>query len=325
MTDSYNQTNINLSPSGGGGGGGGGIYDFDAIWIDSATPVALAAQDGTVGAPFSTFAAAVALAEAKQDALPVGPLPSQRGGFQQTFIVAGGIYDEDLLLLRGNTFYEFLFIGPVYQSDDPFAPTTVRNIVWNNNQAVEDADLGTRRPQLIIAAAYDAGPTSGTHTAIASGWLVSGEIRLQNPGGAGQSTTAEVHLSHVKVFGNMTSQGATLDFGQRNVYLIRCQFTLAFNVPNAHIQWMYDTEITGTTTILDYGRIVDSELTDIVTTIGFAPGLPPGGFFNTNVNGDFTGPAASFHVDAYTNWFFKLSGGALLGGATKVIQGDLAP
>lgn len=60
-----------------------------------------------MGTPFATFAQAIVAAEAYQNSLPVGPLPGQRCGTRQVFIVAGGIYDENINILRGNTFYEF--------------------------------------------------------------------------------------------------------------------------------------------------------------------------------------------------------------------------
>ena len=190
-----------------------------------------------MGAPFSTFAAAIAAAEAVQNSLPVGILPTQRAGTRQVFVVSGGIYDENIEMLRGNTFYIFLILGPITLGNGlgvDFSSTNTRDVVWVNDQSVEDADSGGpgfRRPQLVIAPMYDSGPMSSTHTAVASGMTISGDLVLQNPGGAAQGTTADLHLSHVKVVGDLTrDNGVDPDFGIRNCYLNRCFFDAAFNI-----------------------------------------------------------------------------------------------
>lgn len=136
VTDALN----NLAAS-----GGGGDWYLDAIWIDGGTTVPLADQDGKMGTPFATFTQAIAAAEAKQDALPVGPLPTERCGTRQVFVVAGGIYDEDINMLRGNTFYEFLALGYITLGNGlgpDFASTNTRHVTWVNTQFQENADVG---------------------------------------------------------------------------------------------------------------------------------------------------------------------------------------
>jgi hypothetical protein len=39
----------------------------------------------------------------------------------------------------------------------------------------------------------------------------------------------------------------------------------------------------------------------------------------------FTGPAGSLRLNGNTNYWFKVNGGLLAGGATKVMQDDLVP
>lgn len=292
-----------------------------------------------MSAPYSTFAAAIAAAVAAQDSLPVGILPNERAGTRQVFVVAGGIYDEDILLTRGDTFYIFLTMGPVTIGDGlgpNFSSTTPRDLVWVNDQSVENADSGgpsPRRPQLVIAPMYDAGPMSSTHTAVASGITISGDLVLQNPGGSGGGTTAELHLSHVKVVGNLTrDNGTDPDFGIRNCYLNRCFFDQSFDIEaqagngGGNLAWVRDCEFDGLVTVDSYSRIVECEFGGGMTTSsGFANLVPPGGFFNTTFSGTFTGPAGSLLLDAASNFFFKANGALLAGGATKVIQGDLVP
>ena len=340
MTEQYQQQCINRLCAGGGGGGGGNWFQ-DAIWIDGGTTVDPGDQDGTMGAPYSTFAAAIAAAEAVQDALPIGILPTERAGTRQVFVVAGGIYDEPIEMLRGNTFYIFLVEGPVTLGNglgSNFSSTNTRDVIWVNDAAIEDADaggpgLGHRRPQLVIATMYDAGPMSSTHTAVASGMTISGDLVLQNPGGAAGGTTAELHLSHVKVVGDLTrDNGTDPDFGIRNCYLNRCFFDSDFNIERqggnggGNLVWVRDTEFDGLITVDSYSRIVECEIQGGMTTVtGVVPLLPPTGFFNTDFSGTFTGPAGSVALDAASNFFFKANGAALAGGATKVIIGDLVP
>lgn len=338
MALQYEQKCINLSAA--PAGEGGGNWFLDAIWVDWSTAVAPGDQDGTMGAPYSTLTAAVAGAVAKQDALPVGILPGERGGTRQVFVVAGGIYDEDLLLTRGDTFYIFLTMGPVTLGNGQganFTSTNSRDLVWVNSQTSEDADTGglpgNRRPQLVIAPMYDAGPMSSTHTSVASGMTISGDFVLQNPDGGAGGTTAEIHLSHVKVVGDLTrDNGVDPDFGIRNCYLIRCFFDQAFNIERqggnggGNLVEVIDTEFDGLITVDSYSRMVECEIGGGMTTVaGFSNFLPPGGMYNTTFFGTYTGPAASLLLDAATNYFFKTNGAALAGGATKVILGDLVP
>lgn len=337
MTEQYQQQCINRLCT--AESGGGGNWFQQAIWIDGGTLIAPAEQDGTMGAPYSTFAAAVAAAVAVQDALPVGILPTERAGTRQVFVVAGGIYDEDLLLMRGDTFYIFLMMGPVTLGDGlgaNFGSTNTRNVIWVNDQTVEDADSGgvpARRSQLVISTMYDSGPMSSTHTAVSSGLTVSGDFVLQNPGGGGASTTSELHLSHVKVVGDLTrDNGTDPDFGGRNCYLNRCFFDQGFDIgtdggnAGGNLAWVQDCEFDGLVNVNSYSRVVECEFGGGMTaTTGFSNLIPPGGFFNTTFSGTYTGPAASLLLDAASNFFFKANG-ALLGGlATKVIVGDLIP
>ena len=321
MTDSYNQENINLfTPA-------AEVY-ADAIWIDVDTAIAVIDQTGRMNAPFSTFAAAIAFAIAKQDALPVGTLPTDRGGFIQIFIVAGGIYDEPINILRGNTFYEFLFMGPAVLGDGlgvNRSSTNRRDVKWDNSSAQELVDNGApggRRPQLIFAPMFSVGPMSSTHTAIASGFSISGDLIFDTPGGVGDSSSCEVHLSHIKLFGVV--EGVT-DFGIRNTYIEQSFFDQTYTHANANFNWVQQSEFDGLVTISDFGQINDCDFDGGFTCTGFAALIPPTGFFNCDFAGTFTGPAGSALCDGNTNFFFKASGALLAGGATKVILTDLVP
>lgn len=304
-------------------GGAGGNWFLDAIWVDNKNVDP--APDGTMNNPFPTLTMAIAAAVAKQDALPIGKLPTERAGTRQVFIVAGGIYDEDMLMDRGDTFYVFLSMGPVTLGNglaDNFGSTNTRDVRWRNTQAQEDADSGlvsdNRRPQLLFGDLMDFGEASSTHTAAAVAWDISGSLILQTPGGAGESTTAELHLGRVKVRGTVDG---TDDFGIRNCYIYQCYFDTTFNFDNANLQVVESTEFDGPTTVASYGRLSDCEIDGGFTVGSFAPALPPGGFFHTDFSGTFTSPG-NMVMDCVTNGFFVANGAVLAGGAAKVILDD---
>lgn len=329
MTEQYLQEEINRPEN---SGGGGGNWFQDAIWIDGGTLIDVADQDGTMGAPFSTISAGVAAAVVAQDALPVGVLPGQRAGTRQVFIVAGGIYDEDVDCARGDTFYEFLAMGPVTLGDGAggnFSSTVPRSFRWVAAQSQENADAGggspIRRSQLVIGNLVNFGESSSTHTAVAVAWDISGDLIFENPDGGGGATTAEVHLGRVKVRGAVDG---TADFGGRNCYFYQCFFDGAFtmtNVGGALLQICDSCEFDGPTDIGAYGRMDKCQIGGGFTTAGFSAAIPPGGMFGCEVSGTFTGPAGSAVMDGVTNYFFKTNGVTLGGGATKVIIDDLIP
>ncbi len=310
--------------------GSGGNWYEDAIWIDGGTSVPLTDQDGKMGTPFSTFAQAIAAAEAYQDSLPVGPLPGQRCGTRQVFIVAGGIYDEDINMLRGNTFYIFLAMGPVTLGNAlgaDFSSTNTRNVTWLNNQAVEDADIGgpgtIRRPQLVLGTLVDMGECSSTHTAVACGWDISGNLVLVNPGGPAQATTAELHLKNVRLRGNLDG---TADDGQRNCYIYKARIDGTVNVTRtggALFQVVESTRFNGLVTIGTYCRIMDSDIVAGMTVSTFGNDIPPNGFENTRFTGTFTravAGTATFTCDSVTYAHFVSTGASLAGGATMSVR-----
>lgn len=311
-------------------GSGGGNWYEDAIWIDGGTLIPLADQDGKMGTPFATFTQAITFAESYQNSLPVGPLPNQRCGTRQVFIVAGGIYDEDINILRGNTFYIFLAMGPVTLGNGlgaDFASTNTRNITWLNNQAVEDADLGgagtIRRPQLLLGTLVDYGEGSSTHTVVSCAWDISGSLILTNPGGAAQATTAELHLKNVRIRGNIDG---TADDGQRNCYFYKGRIDGTVNVTRtggALFQVIDSFRFNGLVTIGTYCRILDSDFIAGMTVSTTGNDLPPNGFENTRFTGAFTRAAlgtATFTCDATTYSHFVTSGATLAGGATMVVR-----
>lgn len=310
-----------------GGGGGGGDWFADAIWIDGGTSVLPIDQDGTMGKPFSTFAAAIAAAVVKQDALPIGILPTQRAGTRQVFIVAGGIYDEAITMSRGDVFYEFLAVGPVTIGDGAagnFGSTVPRDVTWLNNQAVEDADSGgpsARRPQLILGTLVDMGEGTSTHTAAAIAWDISGNLILTNPGGGAGSTTAELHLKNVRIRGNLDATG---DWGIRNCYIYRTRidgWTDGLNVGGLFFQVLEQTRIVGLATCNVICRVIDCEFNGGMTASSNGVDLPPSGFVNTTFFGTFTRAAtANFICDVTTYDHFVANGASLAGGATIQIR-----
>ena len=309
-----------------------GGWANNTFWVDANNPSPN--PDGTVLNPYTTIQAAIDAAEVAQDAMSVGnSSPADRAQTRQQIIVASGFYDEDLDILRGNTFIEFLAAGPVTLGDGSagidFQSTTTRNVTWLNSQAQEDADAGVanqnRRPQLVFGVYPQAGEMSSTHTAIASGWDITGDLILTTPGGAGDSTTCEMHLQNVKVRGSLD---ATADFGGRNCYFYRCFFDGAMtgtNIGGLLLQVCESCEFDGPTTVGSYGRMSLCEIDGGFTVSSFSPGIVPGGMFQCDFAGTFTGPASSLQLNGTTNYFFKTNGAVLAGGATKVILDDLVP
>lgn len=263
---------------------------------------------GTQLQPFRTLTAAVALAVTKQDALPVGVTPTDRAGFQQVFIVAGGQYDEDLNLLRGDTFYLFMFQGPTvlgavtFTGNTPITPS-VRNIIWHNSASQETADSGgasRRRPQLAFTQMNgNIGPTSSTHTAIISGFWVTGDLIFTSEG----STTAEIHLSHVRVVGDVDGTADTE--GIRNVYINDCYVEGTFTLIQAQFNRILRTEFRGNVNIHSYSQIVGCEFAGTVQMGDSTQpngNLSPQGVYSSDLVGAVTAPGGTLFVDSSTNF-----------------------
>lgn len=317
----------------GGGGGGGATGNFNQWWVDfrNTDPGA----DGTLANPFPTISQAVAAAESAMDALPPGIAPGQRERLRQVVIVAEGIYDEDITFARANLFIEFLAQGPVILGDGAganFQSSNQRNITVLWSQAQEDADGNERRPQYTFSALNTAGESSSTHTALNTGWIVSGRIIFTNPGGAGDSTTGEFHLENMWVQDGAGAGAldATGDAGGRNCYFYRCRFggtVVGTVVAGLLLQIVESVRFQGLLDIGRYGRMSECEFEASVTTLGFSEDLPPGGMLSCTYSPGitFTAPASGVVLDSYSNFQFKAAGVILGGAATKVIRADNTP
>ena len=55
-----------------------------------------------------------------------------------------------------------------------------------------------------------------------------------------------------------------------------------------------------------------------MTVTSASTDFPPGGIYDTDFAGTFTGPANSFRLDDSTNYWFAVNAGILAGGATQV-------
>lgn len=306
--------------------GTGGFFEA-ALWVDASYTGA--EEKGTELEPFRTISAAITEAVALQDALPVGPLRNQRGGYEQVFIIAGGVYDQPLDILRGNTFYSFYALGPVIVGNilnDGGAPVVVspQNVTWANSQGVELSDRGgvgtSRRPQLVFGALQDVGPMSSTHTSWVSGWHFSGDLFFTTLGGAPNTSTTEVHLDHVKVYGEVGVTGGG-DFGIRNCYIRDCFFDNTFNFPNANLNLVKGTEFDGLITVATWCQFVSCEIQGGMTVQSVSSNLPPQGMYLTDFAGTFTS-AGDLLLDFVTNHWFKANAASTAGGGTKVFVAD---
>lgn len=317
----------------GGSGGGGTLPIFATKYLMLVAPTHPDAVDDTDWeTPFVTIQAAINVAASA--AVAGWGVSSATGPIRVVILVAGGIYDDELVAL-----------GPVTLGNGAgsnFASTNTRNLTWVNCQDDENTGSGAapqppgnnRRPTLVLSTIEGwMGEVSSTHTAYAVGWTISGNLQLVSPAVVVDPfTTAELHLAGVKVVGSIVDAGVAL-YGPRagitNVYAYRCMFQGgAALLSPVNMQVVESTRFQGAfSTGGTYNRIQASNIEASFTIGAFSQDVPPGGFITTVFGAGitFTGPAGSLVLDAYSNWSFK-TGGCLLGGAaSKVIRGDLIP
>lgn len=311
---------------------GGGILPMrDGAWVDPDN--GNAADDGDRATPFITIQAAIDSLEALAVSRTPGggpPYTTTAQARHYTVLVASGIYDEDLVVPPGLAFY-LIATGSVTLGNgagDNLVSTNARNVTWEIDGNWEPSAVGGDgiQPNLFLTT-WANGPSSSTHTAYDTSWIISGDLRIALTGvGPFATSTKEMHLDQVKVVGDLEDDFGGPGTGRTNGYFRHCFFDNAFTFPGSNVQIMHDTEVDGALTCGEYNRLTECQFQGSITvSTGFSEDLPPGGFINCTFSAiTFTSPSA-FVVDAYSNFQAKAVGVILAGGATKVIRADTTP
>lgn len=308
------------------------IFPFTrTFWISNAMvqPTGLV-PDGSQTAPFNTIQAALDAAG------PIVDLADQI--FPYTFFIAGGFYDEDLVVPNGRS-VDFVMLGTVALGDG-VPPTTPRTITIPRT-SLGFAPISQQISFSSTGASMDAsfllsGGLIATSTTIDGLNLQFRDCTIEGPtvpcvDVTGYTGGGEVQLSAIDTgFFSADAGGAGIPCIEgpagsdvlEIVRLTRCRLESSSPGPSAvsviagKYAQMVQTQFDGDLIFTDPAGIIDDSL-------GFS------GFFNCAFGGfssDFTGNAASdFQLDGTTNFFFKASGGSLGGGSTKDIQTDLTP
>ncbi len=288
----------------------------DVIYADSTyTGVT---EDGSPEAPFKTLQGGIDELKTRQNALPIGNGPGDRGFTRQILRVASANYDEDVTV-PANMCLLVLSDGPWILGDGAGRnreSTTPRSWTTLASDTVENADSGgiiTRRPQLVFRTLASQAPVSSTQVALEGAAIISGDLVFETPGGVGESSFTVFAADHLSVAGDV-KKGAGGDFGLRSCVLTHCFFDQAFDWDNANLNVVEDTEFDGLVTVASFGRMTQCEVGGGMTVRSLNSSLPPNGLFGCKVAGVFTclNPL-SFKADAATLSQFS---GSLAGGAT---------
>lgn len=239
-----------------------------------------------------------------------------------TAIISPGDYDEDLtidltrrrIVLTGFGSWN---LGTFDGSD--WSPSGTRR---NITVTITDANIDGIRSGLVISTFLDSlGEAMTTHESYLTKVRISGMIDLT---GANASGSVELVLA-CEVFGD---GGISIDAGATIIqsYFSDCRMRGSVTGTNWQFQVTDRSRFQGLVTVGNFSLIQSSRFDAGMTIAGTPPaGLRPYGMVNTWFAGTFTGPASSLLLDGYTNYFFKLNGASLAGGATKVILFDSVP
>lgn len=314
-------------------GGGGGTLPFrQGAWVDPSNPTAV--DDSDTSTPFVTIQAAIdaltTIAQAASPGWPTSPYSPTVQMQIQTIWVAPGIYDEDVTVPPGLAWCLVAMGGVTIGNgvNDNLVSSNTRNFTWQIDGNTEPKAGGAYTKQIrptLFLTTWTSGPMSSTHTAYACGWIISGELRMQQMGtGAPATSTTELHLNQVKVTGAVVKDyGALGSTGQMNCYFKHCFFDSACGLTGANLTFAYDCEFDSTLTIGTYCRFSECELNgNITVSTGYSELLPPGGFLNCKFTALTFTSAGALVVDAYSNASAKAAP-VTLAGASKTILGDL--
>jgi hypothetical protein len=235
-------------------------------------------------------------------------------------MISPGDYDEDLaidltrrrIILTGPGSWNLgNFSGPNWSPVAPFRNITV---------TVTQPNVDGIRPGLVISTLLDSlGEAMTTHESYLTKPRISGQIDLTGATAAG---SVELDLA-CEVFG---SPSITAGAAIVQSYIGDSRFRGPISGTNWQMQVTERARFDGLVSVGNYSLIQSSRFNAGMTTTSVPPaGIAPFGMLTTWFSGTFTGPAASLLLDTNTNYFFKLNGAGLAGGATKVILDDPIP
>jgi hypothetical protein len=311
-------------PQGAAGGSGGPLTGV--LYVDlNSTAVT---PDGSIGAPYATIQAAI-------NAIPPAntAIETRRSW---VVLIAPGSYDEDLTINGTHQHIALIGLGAwnlgtwLGANWAPSAPA--RSITWSVNAGPIDSI----RSQLVIGNDFGSGEGLSTHVAYGTGCRISGQIIVLDNVATG-GTTKELYVQ-ADVF-DVGATGRSIDatggtapsIGRTNFYAWRSRFHTAvygpptLGGPGLAVQMAERCRFDGLVTVNNYSRIQNCYVAGGMTITSDVADNQPSGIVNSNFAGTFTGPVNSLRLDGNTNYWFKLNGALLAGGATKTIQDDLVP
>ena len=306
-------------PSGPPGPPAGAVFMQQTSVVDPVHGDDTTGEFGDLSKPFLTIQAAI-------DAVPtpaIGDGAASRTVW--TILVSPGTYDEDLSVDITRKRIILASVGPwnlgTFNSADWAPSGTRRNItVFTTSPTIND----NIRNAFSIQPMLPAGEGLTTHQAYFTRPRISGQIDVSGVTGP----SLELTLS-VEVFGTTGGSGGdSMVAGTAIVqsYIYHSRFRGRVTGTNWNLQVSERTRFGGLVTVTGYSTILFCRFDSGMTTTSAAnAGITPGGFYDTDFAGTFTGPAGSLRLDGATNYWFKTNGAVLAGGATKVIQDDLVP
>lgn len=274
---------------------------------------------GDLSLPFQTIQAAI-------NAVPTPAIGDSAGSRTVwVILVSPGTYDEDLLVDITRKRIILASVGPwnlgLFNSADWQPSGTRRNITLFTTDAIVNDGI---RNGFSIQPMLPAGEGLTTHQAYLTRPRISGAIDVSAVGGP----SLELTLS-AEVYGTTGGSGGTSIVGGAAIiqsYFYHCRFRGMLSGTNWNFQVNERTRFGGLVNVLAYSTILSCRFDAGMTVASAAnAGILPGGFYDSDFAGTFTGPAGSLRLDGATNYWFKTNGAVLAGGATKVIQDDLVP
>lgn len=314
--------NILLFPPGsmgGGGGGGGAVFYQRAAIVDKTNGNDATGTFGDLGKPFQTIQAAINAVPA----VAIGDSAGSRTVF--VIIIAPADYDEDLSVDITRKRIILTSWGPwglgTFGAVD-WAPTLPRrNITLFTTDGVINDGI---RNGFSIQPMLSAGEGLTTHQAYFTRPRISGQIDCSLVSGP----SFELTLS-CEIFGTTGGSGGDSLVGGVSIvqsYIYHSRLRGKLTGANWNFQVNERTRFGGLVTVSGYSTIISCRFDiGMTTTTAANAGILPGGFYDTDFAGTFTGPVGSLRLDGPTNYWFKTNGAVLAGGATKVIQDDLVP
>jgi len=295
-------------------GGGNVVYSTRTTMVDSVNGNDATGQFGRLDKPYKTIQAALNAIPAATDAV----------SSKRVFVVyiSPADYDEDLTIDMAGKRIVLASLGPwglgTFNAVDWGPSGTRRNIMLTGFGA---AINGIRPGFAIMGAPFGEGLT--THESYLARPRISGKIDL-----TAMTGLTELLLA-CEVFG--TNSGPTGDSVVAGPVIIQSYiYHSRFRGKLTGVNWNFQvnerTRFGGLVSISGYSTILSCRFDSGMTTASAGnAGILPGGFYDSDFAGTFTGPVASLRLDGATNYWFKTNGAVLAGGATKVIQDDLVP